>query len=83
MRTRTTLAAAMIAVGALLGWLAGSSRMPAVSAQDKKAEADPPRNVLPIPEPPFEGQIGRTGQGIQSLISPRKCRPPRGRPTCC
>jgi hypothetical protein len=49
MRTRTTLAAAALrAASALLGRLAGSGRLSAGLAQDKK------------PEPPFEGKIGWT-----------------------
>ena len=39
MRTRTTLAAAaLVAAGAVLGWLAASGRLPAVLAQDKKPD---------------------------------------------
>ncbi len=65
MRTRTILAAAaVLAAGALLGWLAASGRLaPDVQAQDRqtpKAGADQPaggsldRTVLPIPEPKLE-----------------------------
>jgi arylsulfatase len=61
MRTRTTLAAAtMLAAGALLGWLAASGWRPAVLAQDR--QPDPSGDVLPKPQPPFHGKIGRTAK---------------------
>lgn len=53
MRTRTTFSAlALIATGALLGWLASSGRLPGVSAQVKKAA-----DVTPKPPPDFKGVI--------------------------
>jgi hypothetical protein len=62
MRTRTTLAAAaVLAAGALLGWLAASGRL--ALAQDKpgqpKAAVQPPAfgDVLPKPPQPFRGTI--------------------------
>src|SRR5262245_58349006 len=55
MRTRTTLAAAIVlAAGALLGWLAAGRPAPDVHAQDKLSTADKlDRTVLPIPEPTY------------------------------
>src|SRR5262249_31244398 len=59
-RTATTLAAAtLVAVGALLGWLSATGRLAADNKKDS-TPADPPRNVLPIPEQPFRGVVGRT-----------------------
>jgi arylsulfatase len=65
--TRTILtAAAVLAAGALLGWLAGSGRLaPSAYAQDKQNQASPKGGaglspVLPPPEAPFGGVIGRT-----------------------
>jgi len=47
MRTRTTLAAAvLLTAGALLGWLVPSGRLPAVIAQDEKQEPTPAK---PLP----------------------------------
>jgi arylsulfatase len=80
MRTRTILAAtAVVAAGTLFGWLAASDRLPAVFAQDKKAAADPPRNVLPIPEPPFLGKIGRTVKDSKPDF-PKEVQAPKGAP---
>jgi arylsulfatase len=79
MRMRTTLpAAAVLAAGALLGWLAASGRLAETLAQDKKA-ADPPRNVLPIPEPPFRGKIDRTVKDSTPDF-PKEIQPPKGAP---
>ena len=78
MRTRTTLAAAvLIAAGALLGWLAASGRLPAVLAQDRKPEPAPV--VLPRPEPPFEGKIGRTAKDSTPDF-PKEVQAPKGAP---
>jgi arylsulfatase A-like enzyme len=61
MRTRTTLAAAaLLAVGAMLGWLAASGRLATVLAQNK---TDPPATggtQLPRPDPEFKGKIAET-----------------------
>jgi arylsulfatase len=55
----------MLAVGALLGWLAASGRLATVLAQDKKAEPTPALvggtpDVLPRPDFHFPGNVGRT-----------------------
>jgi hypothetical protein len=62
MRTRTILAAAaVLAAGALLGWLAASGRL--ALADDKPGQpnaAAQPRaagDVLPLPPQPFRGTI--------------------------
>ena len=66
MRTRTTLAAAAIlATGALLGWLAASGRLAKIAqAQDKASEPQTSAgsDVLPRPAQPFKGKIGRTAK---------------------
>jgi arylsulfatase len=67
MRSRTTLAAvAMLAIGALGGWLAGSGRL-AQSADARERQGQGSANgganlsaILPPPEAPFDGIIGRT-----------------------
>src|SRR6476659_2870306 len=52
MRTRATLAAAaMLEAGALLGWLTASGQFTTAFAQDKPADGQLDRTVLPIPEP--------------------------------
>jgi Sulfatase len=52
MRTRATLAAAaMLAAGALLGWLTAAGQFTTAFAQDKPADGQLDRTVLPIPEP--------------------------------
>lgn len=72
MRPRMTLAATtVLAVGALLGWL------PTVVAQDKKPMPAP--NVLPKPEPAFEGKIGRTVKDSKSDF-PKEVQAPKGAP---
>ncbi len=78
MRTRTSLAtAAVLAAGALLGWLAASGRLPAVLAQEQKS--DPPGNVLPKPDAPFRGTIGRTVRDSTPDF-PKEVKAPKGAP---
>jgi arylsulfatase len=66
MRTRTTLAAAaVLAAGALLSWLAASGRLATALAQDKKADPAPAPTggtpgVLPRSDFHFPGNVGRT-----------------------
>src|SRR5215468_3910062 len=67
MRTRTTLtAAAALTVGALLGWLAASGQFTKLAnAQEPQGQASVKGGaglspVLPPPEAPFDGVIGRT-----------------------
>ncbi|HVS37692.1 MAG TPA: arylsulfatase [Gemmataceae bacterium] len=83
MRTRTTLAAAaLLAAGALLGWLAASGDPPAnLFAQDKAAEkpAAGGSPVLPAPEPPFGGVIGRKASESKPDF-PKAVTAPKGAP---
>src|SRR5262245_63291714 len=67
MQTRSTLApAALLAAGAFLGWLAASGRLTQVAhAQEQQRQASPKGGaglspILPPPEAPFDGIIGRT-----------------------
>src|SRR5262245_4838020 len=68
MRTRfTTMAVALLAVGSVLGWLAGSGQLtPDAWGQYNRVgtgqagSAD--GKVLPRPETPFAGKIGRTAK---------------------
>src|SRR5215475_4473809 len=63
MRTRTTVVtAALLATSSLLGWLAASgSLLATASAQDQSSEKSPTGGspILPVPDPPFGGIIGR------------------------
>ncbi len=57
MRTRMILAAAVLACGALAGWLAATGRLSPARAADPAEKAGPyvmDRTVLPIKEPPVE-----------------------------
>jgi arylsulfatase len=67
MRMRVTLTtAAVLAAGALLGWLAAAGRLtPWAHADEKQGPASPKGGaglspILPPPETPFDGIIGRT-----------------------
>jgi arylsulfatase len=87
MRTRTTLAAAAIlAAGALLGWLASSGRLTTAIAQEKKAtSAEPPANggtpsVLPRPDFHFPGSVGRTYLDSDPPQFPQPVQAPKGAP---
>jgi arylsulfatase len=66
MRTRTTLIAAVVlAVGVLLGWLTASGRLTSLEHAEDKTAADTPaatESVLPLPPQPFKGKIGRTAK---------------------
>jgi arylsulfatase A-like enzyme len=86
MRTRTVLAAAALAAGALLGWLA-AHRTPAVTAQEKKAApalTPPPAggtpDVLPRPDFHFKGKVGRTYLESDKPQFPQPVQPPKGAP---
>jgi arylsulfatase len=78
MRTRTILAgAAVLAAGALLGWLAASGPLASSYAQQKPLPTNP--TILPRPEPPFQGKIGRT---VKDSVSdfPKEVQAPKGAP---
>jgi arylsulfatase len=80
MRTRTTLTAtALLAAGALLGWMAALNELPALLAQERETAGDTPRKVLPIPEPPFQGEIGRTAKESTPDF-PKEMQAPQGAP---
>ena len=85
MRTRTTLAAAaLLAVGALLGWLTASGR-PATALAQGKSKADVPSNsgtpsVLPRPDFHFPGNVGRTYLDSDPPQFPQPVQAPKGAP---
>src|SRR6516164_8207735 len=83
MRTRTTLAAAaLLAAGALLGWLAATGRLATAFAQNK---SDPPAAggtpaVLPRPDFHFPGNVGRTYLDSDPPQFPQPVQAPKGAP---
>jgi arylsulfatase len=83
MRTRTILAAsAVLAAGALLGWLAASGRL--ALAQDKPGQrtAAKPRaggDVLPMPPQPFRGTINLRAKDSKSDF-PQPVQAPKDAP---
>src|SRR5262245_26996476 len=85
MRTRQSLAAAaVLAAGALLGWLAASGRLTTALAQDKpKGDRLPVAStpdVLPRPDFHFPGNVGRTFLDSDPARFPQPVRPPKGAP---
>jgi arylsulfatase len=86
MRARTILAAAaVLAAGALPGWLAASYRSPAVLAQDKKPDPTLAANggtpsVLPRPDFHFPGTVGRTFLDSDPPRFPQPVQAPKGAP---
>jgi arylsulfatase len=84
MRTRTILVAAtLLAVGTLLGWLAASGRLASALAQDTRkgdpAPAGTP-SVLPRPDFHFPGSIGRTYLDSDKARFPQPVQAPKGAP---
>src|SRR5215468_2036566 len=83
MRTRTVLpATAALAVGALLGWLVAAGGPPAnLFAEDKAAEKSPTGGspILPVPDAPFGGVIGRKASESKSAF-PKGVTAPKGAP---
>jgi arylsulfatase A-like enzyme len=83
MRTRTTLqAVALMALGGLLGWLTASGGLSTgLYARDKPAEKPSAGGspVLPFPEPPFGGVIGRTAKESKPDF-PASVKAPKGAP---
>src|SRR5262245_20542713 len=77
-KSRLPIAAALIAVGGLLGWLTASGRLAALFAADER-KPDRSESVLPKPEPPFQGKIGRTVKGSTPDF-PREVQAPKGAP---
>src|SRR5271166_4225180 len=58
--SRSAFAAVLIAASCTLGWLTASNCLAQTFAQEKKPAEPPPGSVLPLPEPPFKGVIGKT-----------------------
>jgi arylsulfatase len=84
MRTRTILSTgAVVAAGALLGWLAASGRLNDTLAQEKKADPPPTAgtpDVLPRPDFRFSGNVGRTILDSDKPQFPQPVQPPKGAP---
>src|SRR3954465_12566913 len=80
MRTRTTVAAAMVlAVGAVLGWLAASGRLSTALAQDKSEPPPTGGTQLPKPDPEFRGKVGETLKDSTPSY-PQPLKAPKGAP---
>jgi len=70
----------IVAASALVGWFAATNRLPTGRAQDKTAGTDaPPATVLPVPEPPFKGKIGRKASESTPDF-PKAIEAPKGAP---
>nr|WP_303652892.1 arylsulfatase [Paludisphaera mucosa] len=66
----------------MLGWLTAGADLAGVTAQETKPAppaADPARDVLPIPPPPFRGKVGRTAADSTPDF-PRAVAAPKGSP---
>jgi arylsulfatase len=83
MRVRTIPAAAtVLAVGVLLGWLSASGRVALFAQpQNKATEGQQPGGpeVLPHPQQPFKGKIGRTAKESTPDF-PKGIEAPKGAP---
>ena len=85
MQTRTTLAAAaVLAAGALLGWLTASGRLTTVLAQDTQPPSRwlPRRHAAAQARPGVQGQGRRDVQGLDARATRSRSRPPRAARTC-
>jgi hypothetical protein len=84
MRARTILAAAaLLTVGALLGWLTASGRLITALAQEKRLESAPADTggtplALPRPDFHFPGNVGRTILDSDKPQFPQPVQPPKG-----
>ncbi len=81
MRTPTPFLS-VLAIGAVAGWLAASGEpMATVSAQDKSVEKSPTGGspILPVPDAPFGGVIGRKASESKSAF-PSGVTAPKGAP---
>jgi len=67
----------LLAVGGLLGWLAASGRLAETFAQDKQPPGS--AEILPKPEQPFKGKIGRTAKDSTPDF-PKPITAPKGAP---
>lgn len=84
-RGTTLLTLLAVTCGVLLGWLTASGKLATVFAQEVKPEkpiADVSRDVLPIPEPPFNGVINETAKDSKTDF-PKAVTPPRALRTSC
>ena len=78
-RGTTLLTLLAVTCGGLLGWLTASGKLATVFAQEvKPAKPDVSRDVLPIPEPPFNGVINETVKDSTTDF-PEAVTPPQGR----
>src|SRR5262245_44737122 len=81
MRTRLLVPAVFVALGSVLGWLAASGGFPTnLYAQDKGEK--PPTGgspVLPVPDAPFGGVIGRKASESKPNF-PKDVAAPKGAP---
>ena len=77
MPSRYLLTAAVIAVGGLLGWLAASGHLTTAIAQDERPSGA--AEVLPHPDQPFQGKIGRTAKESTPDF-PKAVEAPKGAP---
>jgi arylsulfatase len=74
-----TLAVAMLAAGALLGWLTSSGRLATVFAQDKPEPPPTSGTQLPKPDPEFKGKVGETLKDSTPSY-PQPLKAPKGAP---
>ena len=79
MRSRFLLPTALLAVGALLGWLAATGRLTPVFAQDKTDSPKAAGTQLPQPDPLFKGKIGETYKDSTPSY-PQPVKAPKGSP---
>ena len=86
-RGTTLLTLLAVTCGVLLGWLTASGKLATVFAQEVKPAkpaqrpmtCDVSREVLPIPEPPFNGVIKETATDSKTDF-PKAVTPPKGAP---
>lgn len=79
---RTQIVVALLAFGVLIGWMTGLGAIPAkLKAQEGTAEKSPDGGspVLPFPDAPFEGVIGRKASESKSAF-PAGVSAPKGAP---
>src|SRR5262245_14107290 len=79
---RTQMTVTLLAFGVLLGWMTGLSGIPGnLKAQEKAVEKSPAGGlpVLPVPDAPFEGVIGRKASESKSAF-PAGVSAPKGAP---
>src|SRR5262245_17993898 len=77
-RATRLLGLVAVLLGVLLGWLAARGRLTTVFADDDK-QPDSSGAVLPKPQPPFKGKIGRTAKESTPDF-PKGVEAPKGAP---